>query len=85
MASKIEIVPARPAEWIYGELKLRKEDNDGSLSPIRITSKDLLDSKIGTSTIASMLGSTVLVAEAVDNNLLSQIVKFLKESHDKVR
>ncbi len=48
-------------EWIYGEIKLRKEDHDGSLSPIRVNSIDFLEIKIGASIIASLLGSTAII------------------------
>lgn len=61
LSNKIEIVPSQPVEWIYGEIKLRKEDHDGSLSPIRVNSIDFLEIKIGASIIASLLGSTAII------------------------
>ena len=35
LSSKIEIVPMQPIEWIYGEIKLKKDEFDVSISPIR--------------------------------------------------
>ena len=35
LSSKIEIVPMQPVEWIYGEVKLKKDEFDVSISPIR--------------------------------------------------
>ena len=35
LSSKIEIVPMQPIEWIYGEVKLKKDEFDVSISPIR--------------------------------------------------
>lgn len=80
LSSKIEIVPSQPVEWIYGEFKLRKEDNDGSLSPIRLNSRDLIEQKIGTSILATILASSTLIIEAVDTQSLIQISTLLKET-----
>lgn len=42
LSSKIEIVPNKPVEWLYGEIRLKKDDFDTSLSPIRRNSSDFL-------------------------------------------
>ena len=84
LSTKIEIVPSQPIEWVYGELRLKKDDLDTSLSPIRRNSGDFLESDVNLSMLASFLGSTVVIVELREKQQLDQIVKLIKEIHDRI-
>jgi len=78
LSTKIEIVPDQPIEWLYGEIRLKKDDLDSSLSPIRHNSSDFLESDVNLSMLASFLGSTVVIIELKDKQQLDQIIKLIK-------